>query len=374
MESVKHQIKKAVIFYPHIVEYGGIERNIIALATEILRQGHIPVLLCFYDDINMPGYLDGLITAKIGDHRNPFVKSFRVKKWLQENTTGILGMPFFLGGKAGFYGAVFSSNYVLHYTDPPSLLSSKQPAPGLKKVTAALRDILAHRVNHNGVKRAKVCITMTKRNAAELELLYGRAFDVIYQGGLPPSEIINREPRCSGQVLRIFSISRLTTSKNLNWILEAARHVKNTIPGFKSVEVIIAGKGPELDNLKGLANKLGLAETVSFPGFLSNEQLQEQYNNTDLFLVPAIQGYGLPILEALYRHVPVVINVESRISEILTDTPWVGISADNVVDFKNTVVNHILQLKSNYPDGGLINTLPTEQDWAINIGQKCLWW
>jgi glycosyltransferase involved in cell wall biosynthesis len=219
---------------------------------------------------------------------------------------------------------------------------------------------------------------MTKWNARELELLYGRPFDVIYQGGLPPQSSINRAQRCNDTVLHIFSICRLTASKNLDWILEVAANLKDNAAflstGLRFIKIVIAGSGPQIDHLRELTETLRLTELVSFPGFLSNAEVEDQYNKTDLFLVPARQGFGLPVLEALYRQVPVVINKESRISELLVDNPWVAISGNTAEDFKNTVVNHILQLKKHYPDQSALINLPTEQGWAFEIGQKCKWW
>ncbi len=371
-------MKKAIIFYPHIGEYGGIERNIIALATEVLKKGHTPVLVCFYDHINMSKYLDGLVTVQIGDHLIPFVKSFRIKKWLAQNKNEVVGLPFFFGGKAGFYGAFFSKNYVLHYTDPPSLLSSNLKEIGLKRWISAFRSRISDQITHNGVHNAQVCITMTNWNARELETLYGRSFDVVYQGGLPPLSIINEAKRCTNETLLIFSISRLTASKNLDWILEAVQHLKNNIPliggDVKKIEVVIAGSGPQFDHLKKLSEKLDINELVCFPGFLTEAQVDEEYHRADLFLVPARQGFGLPILEALYRNVPVVINKESRISELLTNNPWVAISDNTSESFKKTVVKHILALRKQYPDNSILSTLPTEQGWAVEIGNKCQWW
>jgi glycosyltransferase involved in cell wall biosynthesis len=126
--------------------------------------------------------------------------------------------------------------------------------------------------------------------------------------------------------------------------------------------------------LKSKTDQLGLTDIVSFPGFLNAEEVEEQYSKSDLFLVPARQGFGLPVLEALYRHVPVVINKESRISEILTDNAWVAISDNTAIDFKNKVADHIGQIKQNYPDASVLKNLPTEQGWAFKIGQQCQWW
>ncbi|ASU36712.1 glycosyltransferase family 1 protein [Mucilaginibacter xinganensis] len=371
-------MKKAIIFYPHIGEYGGIERNIIALATEVIKKGYVPVVVCFYDHINMSKYLDGLVTVKINDHWNPFIKSLRLKRWIDQNKKDILGHPFFFGGKAGFYGAVFNENYVLHYTDPPSLLSNKALKTGYKNLFSLFRNRLSYLMSRSGISRAKNCITMTNWNAAELHALYGRPFDVVYQGGMPPNSDVNHAERCKNTVLRMFSICRLTASKNLGWILEVAKHLKGDLSllgnRFQSIEIVIAGSGPQLDQLKGLTEKLGLRHVVSFPGFLSDAGVEDQYNKTDLFLVPARQGFGLPVLEALYRRVPVVINKESRISELLTGNPWVAVSGNSALDFKNAVISHITQLNAYYPAEAALDNLPTEQGWAAEIGKKCKWW
>ena len=367
-------VKKAIIFYPHIGEYGGVERNILALATEVIRNGKLPVVVCFYDHINLTKYLPGLKVVEINDHWNPFTKSLRIKRWLRVNKNEILGHPFFFGGKAGFYGAIFNNNYVLHYTDPPSLLSDQPKTVGVKNMAGLIRGRLSYMISRNGVQRAEACITMTNWNAKELEALYGRSFDVIYQGGLPPMGDINQSRRLENSILRIFSISRLTGSKNLDWILPVALRLKNSVGAFNRIEVIIAGTGPLLEELRQSTEKMGLSDSITFPGFLSDQQVEDVYNNSDLFLVPARQWFVLPVLEALYRNVPVVINRESRISEILADNPWVAISDNNAEDFTNVVAEHIIRLRKSYPDSSKLNNLPTERGWAYEIGQKCAWW
>jgi glycosyltransferase involved in cell wall biosynthesis len=60
--------------------------------------------------------------------------------------------------------------------------------------------------------------------------------------------------------------------------------------------------------------------------------------------MPAVQGYGLPALEALARGVPVVLHRESGVSEILRGTPWAEIiedSSDELALAINTMVNRI---------------------------------
>lgn len=369
-------IKRIVIFYPHISEYGGIERNIIALAESIEQNGYNAVLVCFYDNIGMTQYHENLEIVVLGDHNNPVIKTLRFQTWFKKNKC--LGLPLFFGGKAGFYGGILRiKSYALHYTDPPSLLSATGKEYFLKKLVLTPKHFLSEWLTSKGVARAKVLLTMTYWNASELKEIYGRTFNVIYQGGIPATQNVNDSPRCLGPILRLFSICRLASSKNLDWILEIINHLHSDTMfkcWFQNFEVIIAGIGPEYNSLKDQATRLGINDLVQFPGFLNEKQVEEEYRKADIFLVPGRQGYGLPVLEALYRRVPVVLNKESRISEILEDNPWVAISENSCNSFRNTVIHHISQLKNKYPEIKLLKNLPTEQEWAFAVGKKCGWW
>lgn len=367
---------KIVIVYPHIGEYGGIERNILALAEEITRRGFEPVLLCFYDNVNMQSLCKKLTVVILQDHWNPFLKASRVRKWIMQNQKSGKTMPLFFGGKAGFYAGMARLNFfALHYTDPPSLLGAKDAGPG--SGLSQLRRSLSDWFTNQGVKRAKVRLTMIRRNAEELESLYGKAFDVVLQGGLGAPRTVNDSQRCQREVLRIFSICRIASSKNLDWILSTAKYLRSSpvfVRDFKKMEVVIAGTGPHLHQLMSKSAEFGIEDCVQFPGFLDSAEVEEAYSQSDLFLVPARQGYGLPVLEALYRHVPVVLNVESRISEILHSNPWAAVSEDTVDSFQKTVLDHISRLRQHYPDPSALASLPSERQWADEIGKRCQWW
>jgi glycosyltransferase involved in cell wall biosynthesis len=372
-------LKKVIIFYPHITDYGGIERNIIALANEIKNRNLEPILLCYYDRIDMRKYSQNILTIKVlGDHWSPFVKGYKLKRYFNQHENEIIGMPFYFCVKAAFYGALaFKKDYVLHYTDPPSLLSNHLIESSIKRMLDIPRKTFRNSILKKGVSNANRCLTMTNLNAVELNSIYNRSFDVFHQGGLPydGKELLIK--KFEGKTLKLFSICRLQKSKNLDWIIEASQNLlisESFKKNFDNLEVVIAGKGPELDNLIELANQLCIQKNISFPGFLTSEELEIAYKNSDLFLVPGKQGFGLPILEALYREIPVVMNVESRVSEILFDNYWVSISKNSSESFCETLLAHIQSIKNQYPDKLKLASLPTEQKWASQIGIYCNWW
>ena len=68
---------------------------------------------------------------------------------------------------------------------------------------------------------------------------------------------------------------------------------------------MIAGTGRQEAELRALA---GDDPRIKFLGFIPDDELVQFYNSLDLFVFPtAIEGYGLPPVEAMACGVPVVI-------------------------------------------------------------------
>ena len=106
----------------------------------------------------------------------------------------------------------------------------------------------------------------------------------------------------------------------------------------------LVGEGSQRELLQKLAANRGIAESLVFHGKISDERVEKLFADARLFLMPAVQGYGLPALEALARGVPVVLHRESGVSEILRGTPWAEIiedSSDELALAINTMVERI---------------------------------
>ena len=89
--------------------------------------------------------------------------------------------------------------------------------------------------------------------------------------------------------------------------------------------------------------------------------------------MPAVQGYGLPALEALTRKIPVVMHAQSGVSEILGGTPWVEIitgGEETLTAGMDTMIGRLLA-------GGLaertLPDFPTESQWAEEVCRLCGW-
>ena len=69
--------------------------------------------------------------------------------------------------------------------------------------------------------------------------------------------------------------------------------------------------------LKALANELGIGSRVAFPGWIDDRDLEGFYRAATCFaLASDIEGFGLPVLEAMARGVPVACSDRSSLAEV----------------------------------------------------------
>ena len=82
--------------------------------------------------------------------------------------------------------------------------------------------------------------------------------------------------------------------------------------------LILAGDGAQLDTCRALANELGVADRISFPGYIKN--IGAWYPLTDA-AVSASRSEGLPfnIMEAMYAGLPVVASAVKGHTDLITD-------------------------------------------------------
>ena len=98
--------------------------------------------------------------------------------------------------------------------------------------------------------------------------------------------------------------SRAERHKGCDAVLRALPRVLARAPGTRYV---VAGDGDDLERLRGLADRLGVAHAVSFAGAVPADELPAYYNACDLFVMPSRrQGFGVVFIEALACGTPVI--------------------------------------------------------------------
>jgi len=84
----------------------------------------------------------------------------------------------------------------------------------------------------------------------------------------------------------------------------------------------MAGTGDQLPCMVERAAELGLGDSVRFTGYLPDEDVDDLYAETDVFVLSSVsEPFGLTPLEALSRRVPVIVTRQSGVAEVLTLCP-----------------------------------------------------
>lgn len=118
-----------------------------------------------------------------------------------------------------------------------------------------------------------------------------------------------------GDAPYILTVSRLEPRKNHLRLVEAfalARR-EGAIPQRL---VIGGGKGWLYEQTFARVQELGLADAVTFTGFVDEVDLPALYRGADLFAYPSLyEGFGLPVIEALAAGTPVLTGDNSCLPE-----------------------------------------------------------
>ncbi len=108
---------------------------------------------------------------------------------------------------------------------------------------------------------------------------------------------------------------RLVEQKGIPYALEAFRRIR---PAFPRARLVIAGDGPLAGELRRLARMLGIADAVHWLGW--RPDAADLMAAFDVFLMPsAHEGFGLALLEAMSRRLPIIASRVSAIPEVVAD-------------------------------------------------------
>lgn len=132
---------------------------------------------------------------------------------------------------------------------------------------------------------------------------------------LPEPEV--REWLGAGDRPIVLSVSAKRAHKNLLRLLGALKLVSLptrpllVLPGYHTAHE---------DRLRQRADELGIAGDVRFLDWVSGEELEGLYDASACFVFPSLaEGFGLPVLEAMSRGVPVACSSRGSLLEVAGD-------------------------------------------------------
>lgn len=116
-----------------------------------------------------------------------------------------------------------------------------------------------------------------------------------------------------GDALIMGMVCRLVEQKGIPYALEAMRRLRTQFP---RAHLVIAGDGDKASELRRLASALGIADRVHWLGWRGDAA--DLMSAFDLLLAPSLwEGFGLVLLEAMARRVPVIASRVGAIPEVI---------------------------------------------------------
>ncbi len=114
-----------------------------------------------------------------------------------------------------------------------------------------------------------------------------------------------------GSRRRVVFAGRIVRPKGVGVLIRAAREV--------DAEFVLCGDGRELDSMRALAGRLGVADRVSFTGWLSGEDLAQQLADASIVVMPSLwpEPFGLVGIEAFAAGRPAVASATGGIGDWL---------------------------------------------------------
>lgn len=139
----------------------------------------------------------------------------------------------------------------------------------------------------------------------------------IVRCGIELAALPTLPPPAAGQAARIVCVGRLSPEKGYDGLLGALAALAASGAAF---EIDIVGGGPLLENLRGRAAALGLADRVRFGGAKSEADTLAAIAAADFLVLPSLmEGLPVVLMEAMALGKPVVASRVAGIPELVED-------------------------------------------------------
>jgi glycosyltransferase involved in cell wall biosynthesis len=135
----------------------------------------------------------------------------------------------------------------------------------------------------------------------------------------------------------IGTTARLTPLKGVDHALYALAKVVQDLP---HAQYVVFGSGPEAENLRELAETLGIAANVRFEGY--REDVTELLPGLDVFLFPSLrEAMGIAIVEAMSAGIPTVATRIGGIPEVLAPETGTLVAPSDPVAMSEALLSYL---------------------------------
>lgn len=307
------------------IELGGAEKQLLILAANQIKMNlEVSVLyLKGTPDLQLDFERAGVKIVNDLANKNFIFQIFKFNKIVTENNLILHGhLPraelLLALTKRGRKFIVTRHNSEKFFPRAPQIFSSLLSRFVLNKASKCI-------VISNAVKKFMIDYGELPKNK-KAELIYY---------GFDSKLFLPKLTRKEGPVLVLGVVARLVPQKNHAILFYALREILKTNSNFL---LIVIGDGYLREDLKILASKLKIEKRIVWIGKVSNPDFF--INLMDIFILPSkYEGFGLVLLEAMQRFVPIIAAKNSSIVEVLGDTFPGLFATDNYIELSSKILS-----------------------------------
>ena len=163
------------------------------------------------------------------------------------------------------------------------------------------------------------------------EKAYGYPVQTIFN----PADLADVEVSGHSNDLRILFAGRFNPQKNLPFLVKILSGLKN-----KPWSCILAGDGPQMEEVRQLVRDHGLEDRFSFPGWVSPTEVNKLMSRSDVLLMPSLSE-GLPVVgvQALAHGLAVVGSRIGGLLDVVEDgkNGWL-VESDDLDGFRDVLI------------------------------------
>jgi len=323
----KHKV--ALISDWYFPKIGGIEYSMHALAKTLSMHGHeVNVITRSYPEVPEYSIRDGVTVIRIkgrplpGQHRLLMPNAYRE-----------------------LYGLLKKENYEIincHGLDSPIGMSALIASRKLGiPVVVTNHSLVGHTLYSPALyfagkvllRNADAIIAVSSAVEKDSKIMTKKPIYRIFNGVDSEDSIVKVSfPYDTEGKLVIATVARMTKKKGVQNIVGLAPAL---LEKHKNLLFVMIGEGPLRKNLEKRVEETGLSGNFYFTGEISREEVLGYLDQADIFALPSIdEAFGISILEAISKKVPVVAMNHSGVSDIIKNGVN-GYLADNLTEFSS---------------------------------------
>ncbi len=182
---------------------------------------------------------------------------------------------------------------------------------------------------------AVICISEFEKELVESDFNVAGKIRKI-PNGINLSEFDKFKPQKNvGNEKIILYVGRLEEYKGVQYII-------NCLPELVDFKLMIVGKGPYEDELRLLAEELGVSDRIQCLKDIPRKKLIECYFSADVFvMLSKKEAYGITVAEALISNTPCIVANGSALSEFIDGEYCLGV--DYPIDVRELIYKIKLQ-------------------------------